>query len=308
MLRREFIAGLVLSVCCSGILGGLMLTGIAFTGLDLSQLRAQRAPAVLEGMQEMLIRIPRAGTPDGMLTRICQTGGQTVAPLVIINHGSPAVAGPRQLRKPSSCGEVAQFFTSRGYTVAFPLRRGYGETGGRWAETYGRCDSANFANAGRATADDIVVVLDYLLRQPYVAKGGTVVIGQSAGGWGTLALASRNPEGIRAFINFAGGRGAARKSNGPYGNCSPDALVAAAGAFGKSTRQPTLWIYAENDSLFDKELSGRLQAAYKAAGGKARYELLPPFGSEGHNLFFGKGGSKVWGPIVDDWLAGTARP
>ena len=28
--------------------------------------------------------------------------------------------------------EVARFFTSRGYTVAFPLRRGYGETGGRW--------------------------------------------------------------------------------------------------------------------------------------------------------------------------------
>jgi len=192
--------------------------------------------------------------------------------------------------------------------VAFPLRRGYGDTAGRWAGAYGKCDSADFVTAGQATADDIVAALDHLLRQPHVAKGGTVVIGQSAGGWGTLALASRNPEGIAAFINFAGGRGAARKSNEGGVNCSPDALVAAAGVFGSSTRQPTLWIYTENDSLIDKELSGRMHAAYKAAGGRSRYELLPPFGSEGHTLFFGKGGSKIWGPIVERWLAGTDRP
>jgi dienelactone hydrolase len=154
-------------------------------------------------------------------------------------------------------------------------------------------------------ADDIVAALDYLLRQPYVAKGGTMVIGQSAGGWGTLALASRNPEGIAAFINFAGGRGAKLKPDGDYDHCSPDALVRAAGVFGRSTRLPTLWIYTENDRLVPKELSGRLQAAYKAAGGQAHYELLGPFGSNGHDFFFGKGSSTTWGPIVDRWLAGT---
>ena len=238
-----------------------------------------------------------------MVTRICLPGTSAPAPLVIINHGSPPVAGDRQFRKPSSCGEAARFFTSEGYAVAFPLRRGYGETGGPWAETYGRCNSADFARAGQATADDIVVALDYLLRQNYVAKRGTVVIGQSAGGWGTLALASRSPEGISAFINFAGGRGAQHNSSGGYDHCSPDALVAAVGAFGSSTRQQTLWIYTENDHLVPKDLSGRLYAAYAAAGGRARYELLPPYRTEGHDLFSGQGGTKIWGPIVDRWLA-----
>src|SRR5262249_49248229 len=88
---------------------------------------AQRARA---SDKEIVIRIPREGTPDGMFTRVCLTGVRNPAPLVIINHGSPPSAEDRPSRKASPCGEVAQFFTSRGYVVAFPLRRGYGETGG----------------------------------------------------------------------------------------------------------------------------------------------------------------------------------
>jgi dienelactone hydrolase len=272
------------------------------------RLEARDLPRAVEAPMEKLIRIPREGTRDGMLTRLCFTAGRSPAPLVIINHGSPPIATDRDHRKPSACGEVARFFTARGYTVAFPLRRGYGETGGTWAETYGKCGSANFVAGGQATADDILAALDYLRRQPYIAQGGTVVIGQSAGGWGTLALASRSPDGIAAFINFAGGRGATLKTDGSYGHCSPDALVKAAGVFGRSTRRPTLWIYTENDLLVPKVLSDRLQAAYNAAGGQARYELLAAYGSNGHDFFFGKGSSSRWGPIVERWLAETDRP
>src|SRR5262245_41745446 len=147
-----------------------------------------------DARREMLMRIPREGTAGGMLTRLCRPASPNPAPLVVINHGSPPNAADRPLRKPSSCGsEAARFFTSRGYAVAFPLRRGYGETGGAWAETYGSCNAADYVAAGQATADDIAAALDYLLRQPYVAKGGTVIIGQSAGGWGARGFASRDP-------------------------------------------------------------------------------------------------------------------
>jgi dienelactone hydrolase len=264
--------------------------------------RSAGAPSAAARPTELLLRIPLAGTPNGMLTRLCFAKGSGPAPLAIINHGSPPVAKDRLTRKVSTCGEVAQFFNARGYTVAFPLRRGYGETGGEWAETYGKCDHADFVAGGQATADDITAALAFLLRRDDIAKGRTLIIGQSAGGWGTLAFASRNPEGVVTFINFAGGRGA-HKNGLPNNNCSPDALVAAASRFGKTTPRPTLWVYTENDTLIYKALSGRLHAAYQAAGGQAHYELLPPFGTEGHNLFFGKGGSKIWGPIVDRWLA-----
>lgn len=264
-------------------------------------------PAVLPS--EELIRIPREGTAGGMLTRVCRPPVQRLAPLVVINHGSPPVATDRAGRMPSRCrSEVARFFTSRGYVVAFPLRRGYGETGGAWAEAYGKCDNANFLAGGAATADDIEAALAHLRTLPLVETANTIVIGQSAGGWGTLALAARNPPGVRTFINFAGGRGAKLLGPGVYSNCSPDALVAAAAALGRSTRAPTLWIYSENDRLVGRELSQRLQAAYKGAGGKVRYELLPPFGDDGHNLFFGTGGSAQWGPIVDNWLVQSKTP
>jgi len=135
-----------------------------------------------------------------------------------------------------------------------------------------------------------------------------VIVGQSAGGWGTLALASRNPERVATFINFSGARG--RGAEGKEGDkvyCSTEALVAAAGTFGKSARRATLWIYAKNDTRVGPGLLRRLYATYAKNGGKAQYELLPPFGKEGHDLFFGKGGSKIWGPIVDRWLSTQAR-
>jgi dienelactone hydrolase len=252
-----------------------------------------------------MIRVPMRGTDKGLLTRICRPNSNSPSPLVVINHGSPAKPKVRTTIEPTACGPVSKFFTSRGYVVAFPLRRGYGETGGDWAETFGKCDRPAYVHGGQTTAEDIAAAVNHLSDLPYVAKGRTVIVGQSAGGWGTLAYANQNPSGIAAFINFAGGRGGHRDGQ-PNDNCSPDALVAAAAALGKQTRQPTLWIYTENDSFFSKDLSRRMHQAYVEAGGKARYELLPGFGEDGHQLFFGSGGVKRWGPLVDNWLKNPA--
>src|ERR1039458_3569281 len=44
----------------------------------------------------------------------------------------------RDRRDDNPCDqEAAQWFLTRAYVVAFPLRRGYGATGGKWAESYG---------------------------------------------------------------------------------------------------------------------------------------------------------------------------
>ncbi len=292
------------TVCTAAVRSAFWLVVTAvISAVEWESAFAQTATSNKPDGQELMIRIPRDGTSGGMLTRVCLNGKAGPSPLVVINHGSPPTPEQRKFRKPLACGEVAGFFTSRGYVVAFPIRRGYGETGGAWAETYGKCGSPDYRGGGEATADDIAVATAFLLEQPYVDKGGTVIIGQSAGGWGTLVFASRNPTGIAAFVNFAGGRGAANPDRQQGINCSPDALVASAGELGKTTRQPTLWIYAENDSLINKELSSRMHAAYTENGGKGRFVLLPPFGKEGHELFTGKGGTRIWGSIVAQWLA-----
>jgi hypothetical protein len=41
---------------------------------------------------------------------------------------------------------------------------------------------------------------------------------------------------------------------------------------------------------------------FTKAGGKVDFHQIGPFGNDGHGLFFGRGGSSVWGPIVEDYL------
>jgi dienelactone hydrolase len=77
-------------------------------------------------------------------------------------------------------------------------------------------------------------VLAYPQDQPFVARERVVLVGQSAGGWASLALAARQPQGVRGVLNFAGGRG----SPSPGVVCAPEALAAA--RFGARTRLPSL--------------------------------------------------------------------
>jgi hypothetical protein len=64
-----------------------------------------------------------------------------------------------------------------------------------------------------------------------------------------------------------------------------------------------LWIAAENDTYFGLALSRRMVDAYRAAGGIVEYRLLPPYGKDGHSLINMKAGEKVWGPLIENFLA-----
>ncbi|TCH96495.1 hypothetical protein EJV46_20905 [Roseococcus sp. SYP-B2431] len=204
--------------------------------------------------------------------------------------------------RPTPCdSEAVRWFTSRGYVVAIPLRRGYGATGGPWAEAFGGCARGHYGPAGLESARDILAVTRAMQARPDVAPGPALVVGQSAGGWGALALSSLNPPEVGAIVSFAAGRGGWQ---GGVANqvCQEDRLVAAAGDYGRSARVPTLWVYAANDSFFDHALASRMIEAYRAGGGKAEFFAAPAFGRDGHGFFYGPGGSAAWGPRVAAFL------
>jgi hypothetical protein len=73
--------------------------------------------------------------------------------------------------------------------------------------------------------------------------------------------------------------------------------------FGKTATTPMLWVYAANDSYFAPSLARALWHAFTAAGGQANLQQPGPFADDGHHLFFGPGGSTVWGPLVEQYLA-----
>ena len=128
-----------------------------------------------------------------------------------------------------------------------------------------------------------------------------IVVGQSAGGWASIALSSLNPPQVKAIITFAAGRGG-RVGGKPNNNCAPDTLVEATREFSRTSRVPMLWIYIENDTIFGPAQSKRMHEAFTAAAGKAEYCLVPPFGNEGHFFIGCPEAISIWSPLVTKFL------
>jgi dienelactone hydrolase len=239
---------------------------------------------------------------DGVMlrTRVLRPQGAGPFPLAIVSHGSPASPARRPSMEVPTFPDVSSWLVQRGYMVALPLRRGYGQTGGAWRESYGSCSDPDYYRAGLATAEDIEAAAGFFRARAEVARERVLLVGYSAGGWGSLALASRNPPGLTAVLNFAGGRGGGHPR---VGNCTPQRLVAAAARYGATARIPSLWLYAANDSFFGPELSRRMFDAFVGAGGRAEYVALPAFGSDGHRLLAAAGGRALWQPPAEKFLA-----
>ncbi len=248
-----------------------------------------------------------AGAQPRLQARLCHpdrpSPAGAPARLVVVAHGSPPNPDARPRMTLGRCGdEAARWFTSRGYAVAFALRRGYGATGGAWAEGYGHCAEADYRPAGLETARDIAATVDAAGALPGIRPDGAVVVGQSAGGWGAIALASQPHPKVAAFVVMAGGRGG-HQDMVPNRNCHPERLAEAAGQYGRTARTPMLWVYAANDTFFAPEVAVAMHRAFTGAGGQAELAQPGPYGRDGHGLFFGAGGSAVWGPLVERYLA-----
>ena len=219
-------------------------------------------------------------------------------PLVVLNHGSPRGAEDRPRMTPFGMWAQAVAFARRGWVAVAFLRRGYGRSGGEWAETYGPCSNPDYAAAGRAGASDIAAVAKFMMAEPYVGKDKWISVGHSAGAFATVALTADPPPGLAAAISFAPGRG----STTPDAVCGEKQLISAFAQYGRTSRLPLLWVSAENDHFFGSRLVPRLTGAFSAAGGNLTYVKAPPFGSDGHQLFSAANGVPVWSPIVDRFL------
>ncbi len=245
------------------------------------------------------VRIPfsRDGRGPRLLTRVWVPEGAGPFPAIILNHGAPRNAADRATRPDYPV--AARWFAERGFVVAVPTRRGYGPEGGAFAETFGSCDRPNYLKAGRETARDISAVLRWLRAQAYVDRDAILAAGQSAGGFGVLALASRPPRGLRGVLNFAGGRG----SPGPRKNCSEAALIDAVEALARTATVPSLWVYSRNDTFFWPQFARRLFRTWsRVAPARATFIELPPYAADGHRVFGSRDGPSLWGPVVADFL------
>lgn len=259
--------------------------------------------AVAEEIRSETIWVPFSEPGIRLAALVCRPMGDQPRPAIIIHHGSAGRLDARESIRIGSCGETARWFTDRGLVAVFPIRRGYGETGGEWVESSGPCSDPDFYGAGMTAAQDAAAAVRYVRTLPYVRADRIIVAGHSGGGWGTLAMGGMNLDGVVALINFSGGRGG-RFNQTPRTPCPEQRLADAARRFASGTRAPSLWIYAENDGNFGGWLARLLYQSYMAGGGQAEFHMTPAFGDDGHALFGDPAGIPVWGPMVEAFLRG----
>jgi dienelactone hydrolase len=218
-------------------------------------------------------------------------------PLAVINHGTPRDYADQKKISPQNFLAQTREFARRGWVAVFFTRRGYGKSEGSYSEANGPCGSPDYEPAGRISTEDIREVIRLMKEKPYVDGSRIISVGRSTGGFATVALTTDPPPGLVAAISFAGGRG----SSGPDSVCHPDVLVKAMASYGKTSRIPMLWVYAENDHYFGPSVAHQMYAAFTEAGGKAKFVAAPAFGADGHHLF-SIGGIPIWTPYVDAFL------
>jgi len=249
--------------------------------------------ATAQQFHEKEIRIPWAkAAPQGLQALLVYADLPGKHPLVVMTHGT---SRERQKRDEVSAWAMlpqATWFARRGWVALVAVRRGYGASGGRADYVDARGD---YILAGEESAEDLRMAAEFGSKLPEVDPSRIIAVGVSTGGFATVALTANPPAGLVAAINFAGGRG----SMSDHEVRNPGDLIGAYRYFGKHSRTPMLWIYAENDHFFWPELAQKFDVAFRQSGGQDQFIQAPAIGKDGHSLF---GHVVAWSPVVDDFL------
>lgn len=257
-------------------------------------------------IREAVLRVPmtvkdafnKVITGDLLVTTFRPQGAGPF-PLVVMNHGRSTKTRTHESRQRFE--PIARFFVRKGFAVAVPQRLGYGASAAAGdPEDQMSCSQPRYQPAGEAAAAQVLAVVAQMRTQPDIDPTRLVIMGQSLGGFTTVAAAAARPSGLIAAINVAGGHGG-NPDERPGNPCQAFLLENTFGVWGKTATAPMLWLYAENDKYFSAKNSRSWFDAFIKAGGKAEYKLMPAFGEDGHQLL-GRGGD-LWHPVVDEFLA-----
>ncbi|WP_024576870.1 MULTISPECIES: alpha/beta fold hydrolase [unclassified Afipia] len=247
-----------------------------------NQLGARGGEGTPNRRQEWLVPTQDQITPSRAV--LFRPAGKGPFRLAVIAHASTQNRLARAQMPQPEYPALAAALVARGFAVLVPQRLGHGKTGGPYLEDQEGCDNAEYTMSARTTGETITAALTFMRTQPFIRKDASVIVGHSAGGWGALALADQSPKSISSIVVFAPGRGG-RKDDRANSICAPDKLIAGAKEFGEDAQVPVTWLVAENDSYFPPEFSKKMADAFIEAGDdKVDFQVLPPFGKEGHWL------------------------
>jgi dienelactone hydrolase len=273
---------------------GVALALVAFGILATALVATREDPG-----QDQRLTISLSGRSFSLAARVFRPGGDGPFPLVVINHGTPVSLADAPSIK-LGYTRAARWFESQGSMVVVALRPGFGSSDGPYMEsTAGSCANRDYVQDGQETA----AVEAAIVASAATLKGADarhiIVVGQSAGGFGAIALADAPATGVVGVISFAGGRGGDDQEHICGG---AQRLIDATAYLGRGNQLPQLWLYAANDHFFAPPLAHAMAAAYQAgSSAPVHFVDLPAFDGDGHNTF-AQADPSVWSPAVTAFL------
>ena len=135
------------------------------------------------------------------------------------------------------------------------------------------------------------------------ARGVAVAFADAPSDANKRGLASMNVQGVVGAVDFSGGR-TDKNGNGEAGFLNA-MMVRGFAEFGQTTRVPTLWVFAENDSRYTANTIRASYQAYVEAGGQATLSLSPPIEGDGH---FVHQKPDLWRPALRTYLSTLKDP
>lgn len=222
-------------------------------------------------------------------------------PTIVFHHGSTGNGSdPSRFGVTFTSKSIAQYFVERGWMVAFPQRRGRGESGGLYDEGFnpdrsGYSCQKDLALGGAAHAlEDLDVITDWIRNRADVDATRMFVGGTSRGGILSVAHAAQRPDVYLGAINFVGGW--ISEGCGDYRPINRTLFVDGAAFPG-----PSLWLYGDNDSFYSLSYSRTNFDAFTMAGGLGTLlELTRAPGLNGHFVI---NDPELWEPAMDEFLA-----
>ena len=210
-----------------------------------------------------IIKVVYTTTPETLEGYLCRPSGKGPFPAVLFNHGGLGniIGGAPE--------ETCEALAAARFVGFSPIRRRTRPMGGH--------------------TDDIQAGLNYLMGLDYVDRKRIAMMGFSRGGALTFMVTARGAP-IKAAVIMASASPPTRS-----GFALEDAV---------NIRVPVLLLVAENDTGSRKTLGQntfetmrRMSAALTAAGNTPKIIVYPPYGIDGHEMFFEIG--PYWKDVVE---------
>lgn len=265
---------------------------------------ARSAEPLDAALREEVHRVPVAAAGVEIVVTSFRPRGDGPFPWLVLSHGTATTGQANRSRPRYRPLAPVREWVRRGYAVLVPMRRGYGDARAfRLGDDYGSCARPDFQRAGEGAATDLLATVEWAKARRDLDPKRWLLVGQSAGAFASIYAASKRPEGLRAVLAFAPGRGG-DPDRRPGEPCASDQMAALFARIAPELEVPVLWFYAENDQFIGPRVQKLWFTSFRDAGGRGELVVTPPFRlAQGHGVFPSSAGTPLWTAAVAEFFA-----